>query len=161
MQIGLVGFGSAAQIHLGSHWPAPWRITHVYDEDLDQVELPESVALTFKVEIEVSPEVKLPDFSTLKVARTKVEVTEEDRRITVRGARADDDGGSGGGLPNRSAGGLLCRRYARDGFDDDPLRLAPRKHDAVPFRPTQHAASASSPPGIVGQRTRLRPGVGR
>ncbi len=47
-------------------------------EGIEDLELPESGALTFKVEVEVTPDVKLPDFKTIKVEKPSAEVTDED-----------------------------------------------------------------------------------
>jgi trigger factor len=46
-------------------------------KDFDTLELPESGGLTFTVEVEVSPEVTLPDFAGLTVIKPKREVSEE------------------------------------------------------------------------------------
>jgi trigger factor len=46
--------------------------------DIETLELPESGPLTFTVEVEVTPDVKLPDFKTIKVDTPEVEVTDED-----------------------------------------------------------------------------------
>ncbi|MEM7577729.1 MAG: trigger factor, partial [Planctomycetota bacterium] len=47
-------------------------------KDAENLELPESGAMTFTVEVEVTPDVDLPDFKTIKVDTPEVEVTDED-----------------------------------------------------------------------------------
>ncbi len=47
-------------------------------KDVESIELPESGTMTFEVEVEVTPEVELPDFGKIKVTRTKAEVTDDD-----------------------------------------------------------------------------------
>ena len=47
-------------------------------KDLDTIELPDAGPLTFAVEVEVSPQVTLPDFSKLKVTKTAAAVTDKD-----------------------------------------------------------------------------------
>lgn len=47
-------------------------------KDIEDIKLPESGSLTFKVEIEVSPNVKLPDFSTIEVKKEKFEVADKE-----------------------------------------------------------------------------------
>ncbi|MEM9752711.1 MAG: trigger factor [Planctomycetota bacterium] len=47
-------------------------------KDIEDLELPESGALTFMVEVEITPDVELPDFKTIKVETPEVEVTDED-----------------------------------------------------------------------------------
>ncbi|MEM1099171.1 MAG: trigger factor, partial [Planctomycetota bacterium] len=47
-------------------------------KDIEDLELPESGALTFTVEVEITPDVELPDFKTIKVETPEVEVTDED-----------------------------------------------------------------------------------
>ena len=46
-------------------------------KDVEQIELPESGPLSFEVEIEVAPEVKLPAFEELKIEKPAAEVTDE------------------------------------------------------------------------------------
>lgn len=45
---------------------------------LEDLKLPDSGAMTFKVEIEISPKVELPDFSTIEVNKEKFEVTDKE-----------------------------------------------------------------------------------
>lgn len=47
-------------------------------KDIENIDLPESGSLSFEVEVEVTPEVALPDFSTLEVKKPKLEATDED-----------------------------------------------------------------------------------
>lgn len=47
-------------------------------KDADDIELPESGPMTFVVEVEVTPEVELPDFASIKVDKVKAEVTDDD-----------------------------------------------------------------------------------
>lgn len=47
-------------------------------QDIENLKVPESGPLTFVVEVEVAPEVKLPDFATIEVKKTKAEVKDED-----------------------------------------------------------------------------------
>ena len=47
-------------------------------KDVDDLEVPESGPMSFVVEVEVSPKVTLPDFSTLTVTKTTREVTDAD-----------------------------------------------------------------------------------
>lgn len=47
-------------------------------KDIENLELPESGSLTYEVEVEITPDVQLPDFSNINVKREKVEVTDED-----------------------------------------------------------------------------------
>jgi len=47
-------------------------------KDAEDIEIPESGPLTFGVEVEVSPEVELPDFGELSVERKDVEVSDAD-----------------------------------------------------------------------------------
>jgi len=47
-------------------------------QDVDKIELPENGALTFKVEVEVSPNVTLPDLKGIKVNKPDVEATDAD-----------------------------------------------------------------------------------
>jgi len=47
-------------------------------KDIEQIELPESGPLTIEIEIEVAPEVKLPDFDTIEVEKEIIAVTDED-----------------------------------------------------------------------------------
>lgn len=46
-------------------------------KDLDQLQLPETGPLTFKVEVEVSPEVQLPELDGIEVKRPMAAVTDE------------------------------------------------------------------------------------
>ena len=46
-------------------------------KDIENLELPESGDLSFEVEIEVSPDVTLPDFGKLQVKKYKTQVTDE------------------------------------------------------------------------------------
>ncbi|HEX4794789.1 MAG TPA: trigger factor [Humisphaera sp.] len=43
----------------------------------DLIQLPEDGPLTYSFEVEVAPDITLPDFSTLKVKKPKIEITEE------------------------------------------------------------------------------------
>jgi len=54
-------------------------------KDADDIELPEDGPMTFKVDIEVVPDVTLPDFSSLKVDKVKFEVKDEDVQQEVDG----------------------------------------------------------------------------
>jgi len=47
-------------------------------KDADSIELPESGPMEFVVEVEVTPEVILPDFASIKVGKVKAEVTDDD-----------------------------------------------------------------------------------
>lgn len=47
-------------------------------KEIEKLELPESGAFTFTVEVEVAPKVDLPDFATLDVKKRKSEVTDAD-----------------------------------------------------------------------------------
>ncbi len=53
------------------------------DIDFEQIELPESGPLSFDFEVEVKPEFELPDLEGIEVAKTKLEVSEEqvDREV--------------------------------------------------------------------------------
>ncbi|NBC10890.1 MAG: trigger factor [Planctomycetes bacterium] len=56
-------------------------------KDVEEIELPDSGPMTFVVEVEVTPELELPDFSTLKVNKPKVEVTDADVEAELDNAR--------------------------------------------------------------------------
>ncbi|MEM6393720.1 MAG: trigger factor [Planctomycetota bacterium] len=47
-------------------------------KDIEDLELPESGPLTFTVEVEVTPDVTLPDFSELKIDKPSAEVSDDD-----------------------------------------------------------------------------------
>ena len=47
-------------------------------QDIDEIKLPESGPLSFKVEIEISPKVELPDLKGIKIDKPKLEVTDKD-----------------------------------------------------------------------------------
>lgn len=47
-------------------------------KDFNQIQLPETGALTFEVEVEVSPVVELPDFSGIEVRKPEARVSDED-----------------------------------------------------------------------------------
>ncbi len=47
-------------------------------KDLAEIKLPDDGALTFEVEVEVSPEVTLPDLTGIEVEKPEAEVTDED-----------------------------------------------------------------------------------
>lgn len=56
-------------------------------KDVDDLELPESGPLKFVVEVEVTPDVTLPDFKTIKVEKPSAEVTDEDLSNEVESLR--------------------------------------------------------------------------
>ena len=56
-------------------------------KDAESIELPESGSMTFVVEVEVTPELDLPDFASLKVDKVKAEVTDEDVEAEIDNAR--------------------------------------------------------------------------
>jgi len=47
-------------------------------KDHEDIELPDDGALTFKVEVEITPEVDLPDFTKIEIEKQATEVTDED-----------------------------------------------------------------------------------
>ena len=47
-------------------------------KDLEQIKLPDGGSLTFEVEVEVSPQVELPDLTGIAVNKPKLEVTDKD-----------------------------------------------------------------------------------
>lgn len=58
-------------------------------QDIENIQLPDAGALTFKVEVEISPEVTLPDFSKIEVSKptdgvTKEQVQEQIDRLSKR-----------------------------------------------------------------------------
>lgn len=56
-------------------------------KDIESIELPDSGPMTFVVEVEVTPELQLPDFSTLKVDKPKAKVTDADVESELDNAR--------------------------------------------------------------------------
>ena len=47
-------------------------------KDIDDIELPDAGEMTFKVEVEVAPDVELPDLSKLKVEKAERQATDDD-----------------------------------------------------------------------------------
>ncbi len=56
-------------------------------KDAEEIKLPESGSMTFVVEVEVTPEIVLPAFDTLKVNKVKYAVTDEDVETEITNAR--------------------------------------------------------------------------
>lgn len=56
-------------------------------DDVENLTLPEEGDLTYTVKVEVTPNVELPKFDTLKIEKTKVEVTDEQVAEEVKRAR--------------------------------------------------------------------------
>ena len=47
-------------------------------KDIDQIKLPDSGPMSFKVEVEISPKVELPDLKDIKINKPKLDVTDQD-----------------------------------------------------------------------------------
>ena len=53
-------------------------------KDLDQIQLPEDGPLKFEVEVEVAPDVQLPDLKGIPVVKKSVEVSDEDVQTEIK-----------------------------------------------------------------------------